>query len=99
MCRIRYMTGSRRLRFGELMLILARRVREPSGKSPFFMSSNSSRFSSTERFAGLNQLNGPFVQLLKVIRSVVEAVPREAQPLDVFHDGVNVLGFFLRRIR
>ena len=38
-------------RFGDAMSIFARSVREPSGNSPFFMRSNRSRFSSTERFA------------------------------------------------
>ena len=41
------MMGSRRLRFGEAMSILARRVREPSGNSPAFIRANRSRFSST----------------------------------------------------
>ena len=43
------MTGSRMLRFGDAMSILARSVREPSGNSPAFMRANRSRFSSTER--------------------------------------------------
>ena len=47
--RMRYMTGSRRLRLGWAMSILARRVREPSGNSPARIRRNRSRFSSTER--------------------------------------------------
>ncbi len=39
------MTGSRRLRLGEAMSILARRTRVPSGNSPFLMRSKRSRFS------------------------------------------------------
>ena len=47
--RMRYITGSRMLKFGEFMSILARKVRAPSGNSPAFMRRNRSRFSSTER--------------------------------------------------
>ena len=36
-------------RFFDAISILARSVRVPSGNSPFFMRSNRSRFSSTER--------------------------------------------------
>ncbi len=43
------MTGSRMLKFGEFMSILARKVREPSGNSPAFMRRKRSWFSSTER--------------------------------------------------
>ena len=46
---MRYITGSRMLRFGEAMSIFARSVREPSGNSPARMRSSRSRFSSTER--------------------------------------------------
>ena len=55
------MTGSRMLRLGDAMSILARSTREPSGNSPSFMRVNRSRFSSTERsrygrvLAGLGQ--------------------------------------------
>ena len=45
---MRYMTGSRILMFGCAMSILARRTREPSGNSPFFMRSSKSIFSSTD---------------------------------------------------
>ena len=50
-CRMRYITGSRMLRLGEAMSILARRVREPSGNSPARMRRNRSRFSSTRAIA------------------------------------------------
>ena len=126
--RMRYITGSRMLRFGEAMSILARSVREPSGNSPAFMRANRSRFSSTERlryglslpgsvsvprysricsareiadvgFAGLDQLNGPLVQLIEIVGGVEQAVfPIEAQPAHVLHDGVDVLGLFFGRI-
>ncbi len=43
------MTGSRMLKLPEARSIFARSVRLPSGNSPFFMRSNRSRFSSTER--------------------------------------------------
>ena len=48
---MRYITGSRMLRFGDAMSILARSVREPSGNSPARMRSNRSRFSSTRPVA------------------------------------------------
>ena len=47
--RMRYITGSRMLRFGDAMLIFARSVLEPSGNSPARMRPNRSRFSSTDR--------------------------------------------------
>jgi hypothetical protein len=53
---MRYITGSRRFRFGDAMSILARRTLEPSGNSPFFIRSSRSRFSSTGR-----SRNGLFV--------------------------------------
>ena len=43
------MTGSRMLRLGDAMSILARSVREPSGNSPARMRWNRSRFSATVR--------------------------------------------------
>ncbi len=48
-CRIRYSTGSRRLKFGEPMSIFARSVLLPLGNSPPRIRRNSSRFSSTPR--------------------------------------------------
>src|SRR5205814_1516612 len=41
---------------------------------------------------------GPIVKLLEVVRRIEETVPLEAQPLHVFHDRFNVLGFFFRWI-
>ena len=32
---------------------------------------------------------------MEVVGSIVEAVPLEAQPVDIFHDRVNVLLLFL----
>ncbi len=46
-----------------------------------------------------DQLERPLVELVKIIRGVEESVPVEAEPLHVFHDGVDVLGFFLLGIR
>ncbi len=48
---MRYITGSRRLMFGEAMSIFARSVRAPSGNSPFSIRSNRSRFSATRAVA------------------------------------------------
>ena len=45
-----------------------------------------------------DQLDRPFVELVEIIGSIEEAVPVEAKPLDVFHDGVDVLDIFLLRI-
>ena len=46
--------------------------------------------------AGADQLHGPFVQLAEIVGGVEEAVfPVEAQPADVVHDGIDVLGLFL----
>ena len=42
-----------------------------------------------------NQLEGPFVELIEVIRSVEKSIPVEAEPLHVGHDGIDVFGFFL----
>src|ERR1035438_9165220 len=46
---MRYMMGSRMLKLGDAMSILARRVRAPSGNSPAFMRVNRSRFSAMPR--------------------------------------------------
>ena len=46
---MRYRAGSRKWMFGDAMSMRDRRVRVPSGNSPFRMRSNKSRFSSTER--------------------------------------------------
>ncbi len=49
--------------------------------------------------AGFDQLHGPFVELAEIVGGVEQpAFPIAAQPLDVFDDGVDVLGFFLGRI-
>ena len=48
----------------------------------------------------LNQLLGPLVQLLEIVRGVELAiVPTEAQPADVLFNGVDVLDVFLGGIR
>ena len=50
--------------------------------------------------AELDQLDGVGVHALEVVRSlVVVLVPLEAQPADVFLDGVDVFDLFLGRIR
>ena len=49
--------------------------------------------------AGLDQLDGPLVQLVEVVGGVEEPVlPIEAEPADVLHDRLDVLGLFLARI-
>ena len=48
-CRIRKSIGSRMLRFGDAMSILARSTCAPSGNSPARIRANRSRFSSTGR--------------------------------------------------
>ena len=45
-------------------------------------------------FAGLDELEGPLVELAEVVGGVAEAVPVEAEPADVFLDGVDVLLLF-----
>src|SRR5207253_827633 len=49
-------------------------------------------------FSRFDQLDGPLIKLAEVVGSVKQPIPVEAQPLDVFHDGIYVLGLFLRRI-
>ena len=44
--------------------------------------------------AGLDQLEGPLVELAEVVGGVAEPLPVEAQPADVFLDGVDVLLLF-----
>ena len=46
----------------------------------------------------LDELDGPFVDLLEIIRRVVEPVPLEADPADILHDGIDVLLLFLLRV-
>ncbi len=49
--------------------------------------------------AGPDQIDGPLVELLKVVRSEVEVLaPVEPQPADVGLDGVDVLLLFLHRV-
>ena len=49
--------------------------------------------------AGLDQLHGPFVELVEIIGRVEQPVfPIAAQPADIFDDRIDVLRFFLRRI-
>ena len=45
-------------------------------------------------FAVFDQLDRPFVELAKVVGGVAEIVPLEAEPVHVFHDGVDVLLLF-----
>ena len=44
--------------------------------------------------AGLDELDGPLVELAEVVGGVAEALPVEAEPADVFLDGVDVLLLF-----
>ncbi len=47
----------------------------------------------------LDQRDGKLVELLEVVGRIELGVPREAQPLDVFLDGVDILDVFLGRVR
>src|SRR5882672_7270830 len=49
--------------------------------------------------AVFNQLDRPFIKLIEIIGGVEETIPMEAEPLYVGLDGINVFGFFFRRIR
>ena len=49
--------------------------------------------------APLDEVLGPLVQLVEVVRRVELLVPMEAQPLDVLLDGVHVFGVLLRGVR
>ncbi len=44
--------------------------------------------------AALYQLFGPFVELVEVVGCVKLLLPLEAEPLDVFFDGVDIFGIF-----
>ena len=46
-------------------------------------------------FARLNELQSPLVELAEVVGGVAEALPLEAEPAHVGHDGVDVLLLFL----
>src|SRR5215831_7226264 len=83
MCKMRYITGSRMFRFGERAPVLANLI----GAEVADVS-----------LAGFDQLGGPFIKLLEIVRSVKQPVPLEAQPLDVFHNGLDIFGLFLGRI-
>ena len=48
--------------------------------------------------AGLDELESPLVELGEVVGGVAEALPLEAKPADVGHDGVDVLLLFFFRI-
>ena len=49
--------------------------------------------------AGLDEVDGPLVELLEVVRGEVEVLaPVEPQPADVGLDGVDVLLLFLHRV-
>ncbi len=45
-------------------------------------------------FAVVDELEGPLVELGEVVGGVAEAIPVEAEPADVFLDGVDVLLLF-----
>ena len=45
--------------------------------------------------AAFDEVFGPFVELVEIVRCIQLLVPLEAQPLDVFLDGVHVFGVFL----
>ena len=48
--------------------------------------------------AALDELLGPFVELVEIVGSVALLRPLEAQPFDVFLDGIDILHVFLGRI-
>ena len=49
--------------------------------------------------AVFNQLDGPLVELLEIVRGIVQSVfPVEAEPLDVLDDGLNVFSVFFDRV-
>ena len=47
------------------------------------------------RQAALDEVFGPLVKLVEIIGGVELLVPLEAQPLDVFLDGIHIFGVFL----
>src|SRR5262249_1023849 len=49
-------------------------------------------------FSRFDQLDGPFIKLSEVIGSIKQPIPFESQPLDVFHNGIDVLSLFFGRI-
>ena len=46
----------------------------------------------------LYQVFSPFVQLVEIVRSISFLIPLETKPLDVFLNGIHVLGVFLGRV-
>ena len=48
--------------------------------------------------AGLDELLGPLIKLLEIVRGVIQSIPLEAEPAHVFHDRIDVLDVFLDRI-
>src|SRR6516225_3942676 len=59
---MRYMIGSRRLKFGDAISIFARSVRAPSANTPAFMRAKRSRLSSTLR-SDLNAVHDRVAQI------------------------------------
>ena len=54
---------------------------------------------ANESVAGLDQLNGPLIELVEIVGRVEKPVaPIAAEPADILDDRVDVLGFFFRRI-
>ena len=47
----------------------------------------------------LDQLLGPFVKLVEIVRRIEFLVPLETKPLDIFLDRIHILGIFLGGIR
>jgi hypothetical protein len=47
----------------------------------------------------MERLQGPVVELREVVGCVAEAIPLEAQPADVGHDGIDVLLLLFFRVR
>ncbi len=49
--------------------------------------------------AGFDQLHGPVVELVEVVRRVEQPIlPGKTQPADVLHDRIDVLDFFFGRV-
>ena len=118
---MRYITGSRRLMFGERRSILraqgARAVGKLAGAHPAeqieilldgaiaigrFLSGLRGQAAAhlgdllgrqivDKRLALLDELLGPLIKLIEILRGVVHAVPLEAEPAHVVLNGVDVL--------
>ena len=44
--------------------------------------------------AFINEFQGAFVDIIKIIRSVIYMIPMESEPADIFQNGIHILGVF-----